>query len=150
MKRMLLTAGIALSALFAGCSATQQQQVSTVAVNINAQVNKACGVFQPVALDAKTLYSLDPKVDLAINAMNGLCAANAAIDPTSVQTLAKTTIPAAVQALAGVTGVDTNVVKAVGSALTLANVALNLWVDSYVPTAAPVPASTPLAGAPLQ
>lgn len=140
MKRMLLAAGIVASIAFAGCSLNAQQQVSTVAVNINAQVNKACAVFGPVALDAQMLYALDPKVDLAINAMKGLCAANAAIDPTSVQTLAKTTIPAAVAALAGVTGVDPKIVQGVGNALTLANVALNLWVSSYVPTA---PASTP-------
>jgi hypothetical protein len=139
-KRMLLAAGIAASMAFAGCSTTAQQHVSTVAVNINTQVNKACGVFEPVALDAQLLYSLDPKVDLAINAMKGLCAANAAIDPTSVQTLAKTTIPAAIQALAGVTGVDPKIVQGVGNALTLANIALNLWVASYVPPVATAPA----------
>jgi len=146
MKRMLLAAGIAASMLLGACTPAQQQQVSTVAVNVNAQVTKACGVFQPVALDAQVLYSLDPKVDLAINAMNGLCAANAAIDPTNVQTIAKTTLPAAVKALAGVTGVDPKIVQAVGNALTLANVALNLWVNSYVPTAGTAtPASAPVA-----
>lgn len=139
MKMLRIAAGVGLLAsfvMFAGCSAPAQQKVSDVAVNINTQVNKACAVFEPVALDAQLLYSLDPKVDLAINAMKGLCGANAAIDPTSVQTLAKTTIPAAIQALAGVTGVDPKIVQGVGNALTLANVALNLWVASYVPTAA--------------
>jgi hypothetical protein len=146
MKKMLLAAGIAVFAfLFAACSTTQQGQASAMAVNIKTQVSKACSVFQPVALDAQTLYALDPKVDLAINAMNGLCAANSEIDPTSIQTLAKTTIPAAVKALAGVTGVDPAIVQGVGSALTLANVALNLWVNAYVPTAPASGASAPVA-----
>jgi len=96
-KRMLLAAGIAASMAFAGCSTTAQQHVSTVAVNINTQVNKACGVFEPVALDAQLLYSLDPKV-------------------------------------------DPKIVQGVGNALTLANIALNLWVASYVPPVATAPA----------
>src|SRR5579859_3374304 len=115
-KKLCLAAALVASIALGACSVADQQKASAVAVNINAQVQKACGVFQPVALDAKTLYSLDPKVDLAINALNGLCAANAAIDPTSIQTIAKTTLPAAVQALAGVTGVDPKLVQSVAGA----------------------------------
>ena len=82
---------LACFAMFAGCSTTAQQNVSTVATNVQTQVKKACGVWGgAVALDAMVLYSFDPKVDLAINSVNALCQANAIVDPSSVQTLAQT------------------------------------------------------------
>jgi hypothetical protein len=136
---------LACFAMFAGCSTTAQQNVSTVATNVQTQVKKACGVWGgAVALDAMVLYSFDPKVDLAINSVNALCQANAIVDPSSVQTLAQTTIPAAITALGSVTGVNPDMVKAVGGALTLASIFLNAAVATYVP-AVPTGASAPSA-----
>jgi hypothetical protein len=139
MKKVLLIA--AATAMLGACSATQQAKVQTIAVDINTAVKNACNVWTPVALDAQTLYTVDPKVALAINGVNGLCAANANINPTSVQTLAQTTIPAAVAALGGVTGINPDTVKAVGAALTLANIALNQFVETYATATPAVPAS---------
>jgi hypothetical protein len=145
-KLMLLAAGLVASvAILAGCSTAQQQQVATVATNVQTQVNKACGFFVPIALDAETLYTLDPKVDLAIDGLNALCDANAAVDASTLQTLAKTTIPAAVKALAAVQGIPPALVKEIGGALTLSNVALNSAVATYAPAVPTVPASAPAA-----
>jgi outer membrane murein-binding lipoprotein Lpp len=146
MKRMLLAAGIAACLAFAGCSTAQQAQVAAVATNINAQVAKACGVYQPVATDAQALYQLNPDVDLVIDGLNGLCAANATINPSTVQTLAKTTIPAAIKALATTAGISPALAQEIGGALTVANVALNIAVQTYVTTpATPAAASAPAA-----
>lgn len=145
-------AGVVLLALGA-CSTAQQAQVAAVATTINGQVAKACSVFQPVSTDVVALYALNPKVDAAIDGVKALCVANAAIDPTSVRTLSETTLPAAIKALASIPGLATAQIQQVGGVLTLINATLAIGLQVYaIPTAAaaPVAASTPLAGAPLQ
>ncbi|MFM0243757.1 hypothetical protein [Paraburkholderia sediminicola] len=152
-KLMLLAAGF-VAVAFAGCTALQQQQVATVATTINGQVAKACSVFKPVSTDVTALYALNPKVDAAIDGITALCVANAAIDPSSVQTLSETTLPAAIKALASIPGLTVAQVQQVGGVLTVINTTLAIGLQVYstaTPTAsAPAAASTPLAGAPLQ
>lgn len=151
---MLLAAGLVAAISFAGCSALQQQQVATVAATVNGQVAKACAVFKPVATDVTALYALNPKVDAAIDGITALCVANAAIDPSSVQTLSETTLPAAIKALASIPGLTVAQVQQVGGVLTVINTTLAIGLQVYstaTPTAsAPAAASTPLNGAPLQ
>jgi hypothetical protein len=144
MKKSLLIMAVAA---LAGCTTAQQQQVAVVATDINTQVAKACAVFQPVATDAEALYQLNPDIDLALNGLNGLCAANATIDTASVQTLAQTTIPAAVKAIGTTAGISPQLAQEIAGALTLANVALNLVVQNYT---SPTPDSAPAAASAAQ
>jgi len=110
-----------------------------VAASAQAKVAKACTVFQPVAVDAAALYNLDPKVDAAIAAVNGLCAANAAVDPTSLQTIVNSTIPAAIAALKTLPITAAQQTQ-VGNGLMLVNVALAAALAAYGPVPA---AATP-------
>ncbi|RKR46339.1 hypothetical protein [Paraburkholderia sp. BL17N1] len=153
MKKLFaaFAAGVVALALCA-CSAVQQAKVATVATTINGQVAKACSVFKPLSTDVVALYALNPKVDAAIDGINALCVANAAIDPSTVQTLSETTLPAAIKALASIPSLTAAQIQQVGGALTLVNTTLAIGLQVYaVPTAsAAAAASTPLAGAPLQ
>lgn len=154
MKKLFaaLAAGIVALALGA-CSATQQTQVLTVAQQVNAQITKVCDVYNPVAQDVTALYPTiaDPKVAAGIAAVAGLCGANAATDVASLQSISQTVIPAAIKGLAtaGLSAADQT---KIGGILTIANIAVAAAYAAYgTPTAvAPVAASTPLAGVPLQ
>ncbi|MEM5294259.1 hypothetical protein VSR82_07935 [Burkholderia sp. JPY481] len=144
MKMLRIAAGLALSAcfvMFAGCTPPQQAQVASAATAINAQVKKACSVFNPVADDVTALYALNPKVDAAIDGVKALCVANASIDPTSVQTLSDTTLPAAIKALASLPGITAAQIQQVGGILTLVNTTLAIGLQVYGQPTAPAAAS---------
>ncbi|QCP50139.1 hypothetical protein FAZ95_13710 [Trinickia violacea] len=157
MNRMLqIAAGLLLLAQITACSTAAQQKFAAVIGDIQTRVGNACAFFNPVATDAQMLYTLDPDVDLAIDDMKALCATNATIDASTVQTLAQTTIPVAVKKLASMPNVSPSLKQEIGGALTLANGALNAAATTYAPAtptaaSAPEAASTPPAGgAPIQ
>ncbi|CAN0620341.1 conserved exported protein of unknown function [Burkholderia multivorans] len=164
MKKLLLAAGLAASIFFAACTTAQQDRVLTVAQQVNAQVVKACAVYKPVAADIQAIYVVDPKVQTALGAVNGLCTANAATDITSLQTLSQTTLPAAIKGLA-TAGLGVADQQKIGSLLTAVNVFIaaayavhgtptvltSAVAASGAPVAsAPTPVSTPLAGSAIQ
>ncbi|ARK42663.1 hypothetical protein BOC60_20515 [Burkholderia pseudomallei] len=142
---MLLAAGVIASIALAGCA-----NAPVTPATLKTQVVKACTVFEPVSASVEAMYSIDPKLMAVGAGLRGLCAAQEAIDPTSVMTLVNSTIPAALAALKGVAGLPGDQVKAVSDALLIANIALSAGLAAYGPVVAPVAASTPLAGAPLQ
>jgi hypothetical protein len=133
MKRIALCAVLALCA----CSTAQQVQVAQTATTVQQQVAKACAVYNPIATDVTTLYHVTPTVDAVLDGLSALCATNASINTASIQTLAQTTIPAAVKALGTMPNVNQATVQELGGALTIINAALNLAIQTYVPTAAP-------------
>jgi hypothetical protein len=131
----------AVAFAFAGCSATQQAQVLTVAQQVNAQIAKVCDVYTPVSDDVTALYPTiaDPKVAAGIAAVAGLCGANAATDVTSLKTISQSVIPAAVKGLAtaGLSAADQT---KIGNLLTVANIAVAAAYAVY---------GTPVATAPV-
>ncbi|RQR87748.1 MULTISPECIES: hypothetical protein [unclassified Burkholderia] len=147
MKKLFaaLAAGLAVPVLFAGCANAPVNPAM-----LKTQVVKACTVFQPVSASVEAMYAIDPKLMAVGAGLRGLCAAQDAIDPTSVVTLVNSTIPAALAALKGAAGLPGDQVKAVSDALLIANIALSAGLAAYGPAVAPVAASTPLAGAPLK
>jgi hypothetical protein len=135
----------AVAFAFAGCSATQQAQTLTVVQQVNAQITKACDVYNPIAADVTALYPtiVDPKVAAGIAAVAGLCGANAATDVASLQTISQSVLPAAVKGLAtaGLSAADQT---KIGNLLTIANLAVAAAYAVYgTPTAAPASASVP-------
>ncbi|MFP4891498.1 hypothetical protein [Paraburkholderia sp. EG304] len=157
MKKILAAFAAGLVALALGaCTTAQQTKVAAVATTINGQVKKACSVFQPVSSDVAALYALNPKIDAAIDGINALCVANAAIDPSTVETLSGTTLPAAIKALASIPGLTVAQINQVGGVLTVINTTLAIGLQVYAPAvstpaaSAAAAASMPLAGTPLQ
>ncbi|NVI06343.1 hypothetical protein [Paraburkholderia youngii] len=155
-KLMLFAAGLVTSISLGACTTAQQAKVATVATTINGQVNKACAVFNPVASDVAALYALDQKVDAAIDGVKALCVANAAIDPSTVETLSETTLPSAIKALASIPGLTVGQINQVGGVLTVINTTLAIGLQVYAPAvstpaaSAAAAASTPLASTPLR
>ncbi|SDH08598.1 hypothetical protein SAMN05216466_10748 [Paraburkholderia phenazinium] len=134
----------AVAFAFAGCSAPQQAQVLTVAQQVNAQITKVCDVYNPIAADVTALYPTvtNPDVALGMSAVAGLCANNAAINVTSLQTISQTVLPAAVKGLAtaGLSAADQT---KLGNLLTIANLAVAAAYAAYgTPTAAAAPAAS--------
>jgi len=135
-------AGVVLLALGA-CSTAQQTQVLTVAQQVNQQITKVCDVYNPIAADVTALYPTvtNPDVALGMSAVAGLCANNAAINVTSLQTISQTVLPAAVKGLAtaGLSAADQT---KIGNLLTIANLAVAAAYAAYGTPVAVAPAAT--------
>lgn len=128
MKKMLLAAGVVASVTFSGCA-----NAPVTPADLKAQVVKACMVFEPISASVEAMYALDPKLMAAGAGLRGLCAAQEAIDPTSIAMLVNSTIPAALAALKGAAGVPAEQISAVSNALLIANVALSAGLAAYGP-----------------
>lgn len=146
MKRILLAAGIAASLAFAGCTPPQQTQALTIVQRVNAQISKICAVYNPIATDVTALYPTvtNPDVLMGMSAVAGLCANNAAINVTSLQTISQTVLPAAVKGLAtaGLSAADQT---KIGNLLTLANLAVAAAYAVYGTPTETSPAVAPAA-----
>lgn len=136
MKKMLLAAGVVASVALTGCA-----NAPVTPSALKTQVVKACMVFQPVSASVEAMYAVDPKLMAVGAGLRGLCAAQDAIDPTSVVTLVNSTIPAALAALKGAAGLPADQIAVVSNALLIANVALSAGLAAY----GPAPASAPIA-----
>ncbi|MEB2554033.1 hypothetical protein [Burkholderia cenocepacia] len=136
MKKMLLAAGVVASLALSGCA-----NAPVTPATLKTQVVKACTVFEPVSASVEAMYAIDPKLMAVGAGLRGLCAAQDAIDPTSIATLVNSTIPAALAALKGAAGLAPEQVSAVSNALLIANIALSAGLAAYGPASAPVAAS---------
>lgn len=150
-KLMPLAAGIVASVLIfaAGCTTAQQQKLADVAATAKLQVAQACAVVQPTLLDLSASLPADANLKLLAEDNGKLCAAAQSLDPSSVQTLVNTLIPQSI-GLVGLLPIDPGAQATIRLALGAASIALSNWLMVYGTPAAPVAASTPLAGAPLQ
>ena len=96
MKRtlMLLAAGIAATTfvLLGGCSSAQLQ----TAASFQKKVDNACLVAQATISDVKAAQLDTGSLTKVIDGVDKACDANATIDTSSVTSLAKTSIPAAI------------------------------------------------------
>jgi hypothetical protein len=126
--KMLLAVGVVASVAFAGCA-----NAPVTPADLKAQVVKACTVFEPVSASVEAMYTIDPKIMAVGAGLRGVCAAQEAIDPTSIATLVNSTIPAALAALKGAAGVPAEQIAAVSNALLIANVALSAGLAAYGP-----------------
>lgn len=105
MKRMLLlSAGLALSALF-GCSTAQQQTAAGNLAKLQTTVVNGCAVVQPTL---QSIAVLDPTVAAAATANGLFCSTAGAITVTSVETLLATGVPAMEKAINASTQIPAN------------------------------------------
>jgi len=153
MKKILAAFAAGFVALALGaCSTAQQSDATAKLAQLQTVVNNGCLVIQPTLV---AVAALDPAVSAAATANGLFCAAAGAITVTSVQSLISTGIPAIEQAITASTLVPADqkplIVAAIGVfQLTVTNALAVYSSAASAPASAPVAASTPLAGAPLQ
>jgi hypothetical protein len=143
-KLMLLAAGLVASlAILAGCTAAQQQTIDALATNAKTQVAQACTIVQPVLLNLSASIPGDANLALLATDNGKLCAAVAALDATTVQSLINTVIPQAI-GLAVLLPIDPATQTSIKIALGAASLALSNWLLVYG-TPAATAASAPVA-----
>lgn len=155
MKRtlMLLAAGlVALTLTACGGSAptltfVQQVSIACGAANGEIAILKGDGVFTGGA--EKTLTdTVQPAVDKA-------CSAGATVAKPDLQSIVNATLPL-IKSLVDASSLSPDKIKAADAAIDTGVLAFNIAISlaptgvATVPASAPVAASTPLAGAPLQ
>ncbi|MDQ7981338.1 hypothetical protein QYH69_29330 [Paraburkholderia sp. SARCC-3016] len=148
MKRtlMLLAAGLAATTflLLGGCSSAQLQTAESFQKNID----NACLVAQATISDVKAAQLDTGDLTKLMDDVDKACDANASIDTSSVTSLAKTSIPAAIGIVQS-SGLSDAKKKAIRDGLlvfqaALLNALLLYGGDQPVPDA-PAPASTTVA-----
>lgn len=129
MKKLSFAAAVAALALVSGCANSPQ-----VVADFKTQVVKACAVVQPTLLSVQAMTADDPVkagvLAQLITDNSAVCAAGASIDPTSVQALVGTSIPAAIKVL-GVLPIDANVKQTAQLGLMAFQVALSASLAQY-------------------
>jgi hypothetical protein len=147
MKRMLLAAGLALSALFAGCAnqpikiPAPQQLVAAFCPVVNADLK---------VLSASPLLSADQQalVSKILTVNTAVCYAGGQVDVSDLQTLNATLFPALITLVSSIPAIPNQPAILLG--LTLAQPILAQVVAQLPVATAPAASSTPLAGAPLK
>lgn len=127
MKRLFIAVLALVSIALAACTAAQQADVTKLAATAQTNARSACALVQPTLADIAAAYPGDAKA-ATLAADNGkICAAVAALDPASVQTLVNTTIPEAI-GLVGAFVTDRAKAQQIQSALGVLSLALSNWL----------------------
>jgi hypothetical protein len=139
MKRIITAALVAAFALaLAGCAS---QQTTKTADQIRAQVAIACPVIQVAltstqAMGTDLAGSLQTDLGTTSDLVSTICAANATLDTTNVQTLIQTAFPALMRDIQA-TNLAADKKQAAITAIALAQIALTAVVQlSSAPAAA--------------
>lgn len=103
MKKLLLAAGLVTPIAFGACTTAQQQKATAVATTFQTRVQQACAVVQPelnslaaLASNGNTLLAPQASALAALATdSTAVCQATTGVDTASMQSLIKTSIPAA-------------------------------------------------------
>jgi hypothetical protein len=148
---MLLAAGCALLAL---CACNGTVPANTALQNIaaaQAKIANACEVFGPTLKSLQTMdASATPAEQTLVNALvtdsGKLCAANAALDASTLSSLVNTSIPQAITAVGEIPALSSKA-QGIQFALLAFQTAISAALAQYnsaVPAAIPTAASAPL------
>ncbi|QGZ66247.1 hypothetical protein [Paraburkholderia acidisoli] len=104
MKKLLLAAGVAALTFFAGCANTgstttgdvTQAQITQFAATAQAKIAAACTVFQPTLNSVSLVLNTIPALGTVTSDVALACAANSALNTTTVSDLINTALPAAI------------------------------------------------------
>lgn len=141
MKRMLLAAALALSALFTGCAATTGttgtsvatpiQTAQAAAENFQAAVKTACNILQPTIAPFATILDASPGFSTFNGDLTLACSINSALDLTSVNSILTSSIKSAQTAVSNISTLTKENQAVINGALGLFSGALQNALDQY-------------------